>query len=142
MEEKYLAQFQKAKAGVELLHIITNQCLTYDELQSELNKFCKYINATSNDKNNRANKSIIAFNEYYDRESAVKRELKTVVEKSRAKKLSQKISYKDYIPEILILKKRGYSLQEISNYCAEHFKVKISKTSVFDLLKKLSAEEK
>lgn len=139
---KHDIQLEKAHAGIELLHNITANCLTYEELQRELNIFVRYINKTANEKNTAPNKSIIALKEYYEAEAPKQREVKTVKGKATAKRLLHKKSYKDYRAEILILRKRGYSYQSISDYCKQHFKVKVSKTTVGEYIRALEAEAK
>lgn len=137
MTDKYIEQYHKAKSAIQLLQNFSENCLTYDELQCEVNNFISYIQKHANEKNNRPNKGMIALKEFFENEVEKPRTLKNVVKKSRLKKLAHKITYKDYMSEIIILRKRGYSLQQIADYCKKHFKVKVGKTTIYDTLKKL-----
>lgn len=138
-EQKHLEQFKKAKAGVELLFMETQQVATYQELINKLNVITSYINKIANPKNNRPNKSIIAFQDYFINEVGKKRDKEEVVKKAKSKKLAHKTTYKDYIEEYLILRKRGHSCRDISEYSEKYFKVKVSKTTIAKVLKELGA---
>lgn len=136
---KQLEQFRKARAGAELLFIETQEATTYQELMNKLNNFVSYINKIANDKNDRANKSVIAFQEYFIHEAGKKRDNEEVVKKAKSKKLAHKTTYKDYIEEYLILRKRGQSCRDIAEYSEKFFKVKVSKTTIAKVLKELGA---
>ena len=136
---KQLEQFRKARAGAELLFIETQEATTYQELMNKLNNFVSYINKIANDKNDRANKSVIAFQEYFIHEAGKKRDKEEVVKKAKSKKLAHKTTYKDYIEEYLILRKRGQSCRDIAEYSEKFFKVKVSKTTIPTVLKELGA---
>ncbi len=136
---KQMEQFKKAKAGAELLFMETERATTYQELMNTLNNFVYYINKTANDKNDRPNKSVTAFQEYFTNEVGKKRDKEEVVKKAKSKKLAHKTTYKDYIEEYLILRKRGHSCRDIAEYSEKYFKVKVSKTTIAKVLKELGA---
>lgn len=84
----------------------------------------------ANENNNAPNKSIIAFTSFFQNEVNAKRDYERVVFNAKVKRLSHKISWKDYESELIILRKRGYSWRELERYCKEHFKVKVSKDTL------------
>lgn len=131
--QKHLKQFVKAKAGIQLLFNEASLITDYEELETFLNTFSKYILKTANVKNIVGNKNIIALKSYYEKEAGKKRTTKNIEKKSRVKKLSYKITYRDYLEEYLILRSRGYSWRKLSEYSEKYFKVQVSK----DTLRKL-----
>jgi len=133
--QKFIHQYKQALAGVELLSINAQNSSSYEELQKVLNDFVIYINRTANEKNNRPNKNIIAFTEYFKNEADKKRDVKTIEKKAQVKKLSHKKTYKDFIPEYLILRKRGHSFRSIAKYSEQFFKVKVSKSTIEKICK-------
>ena len=128
--QKHLKQFVKAKSGIQLLFNEASLISNYEELETFLNIFSKYILRTANEKNNVGNKNIIAFKSYYENEACKKRTSKNIDKKSKVKKLSYKITYKDYLQEYLILRSRGYSWRQLSEYSEKYFKVSASKDTL------------
>ena len=141
MHEKFMEQFKKTKAGIILLSQNVDNCVDYQELINTLNVFYDYVFKIANKKNNRPNKNLMAVINYLDNECGKKRELETVVKKAKIKKLKYKKSYKDYIEDYIILRKRGYSYKEISEYSKNHFKIKVSKSTIGKILKDLGDKE-
>ncbi len=139
--KKNLEQFKNAKSGVNLLNIHVQNCTNYQEILEVLNNISSYFIKIGNEKNNRANKNIMVFVEYFKKEAGKKRNIETVVNKAKTKRLSFKKSYKDYIQDYLILSKRGYSSREISAYSEKHFKMKVSKTTINKVLKEHNNRE-
>ena len=133
--QKHLKQFAKAKAGIQLLFNEASLISNYEELEAFLNIFSKYILSTANEKNNVGNKNIIAFKLYYEKEAGKKRTTKNIDKKSKVKKLSYKITYRDYLEEYLILRKRDYSYKAIADYSTQHFKIPISKDTIRNFIR-------
>jgi len=128
--QKHLKQFVKAKSGIQLLFNEASLLSNYEELESFLNIFSKYILRTANEKNNVGNKNIIAFKSYYENEAGKKRTTKNIDKKIRVKKLSHKLTYKSYLQEYMILRSRGYSWRKLSEYSEKYFKVQVSKDTL------------
>lgn len=128
--QKYLNQYNTAKAGVELLHNQVSMATNYNELLEVLNTFNSYMQKVANEQNNAPNKSIIALTTFFQNEANAKRSFEQVKSNAKRKLLAHKISWRDYESELLILRKRGYSWRELESYCKEHFKVKVSKDTL------------
>ncbi|OCL85291.1 MULTISPECIES: hypothetical protein [Arcobacteraceae] len=137
---KNLKQFKEAKAGVNLFYNLVENANSYNELLEILNNLSGYFLRIGNEKNNRVNKNIIVFTEYFRIEANKKRDIQTVVNNAKSKRLSFKKSYKDYIEDYLILSKRGYSSREIAAYSEKHFKIKVSKTTINNIIKEHKGE--
>lgn len=135
--QKHLKHFIAAKAGIELLHNETKLINDYEELQTFLNVFFGYFQRIANEKNTAANKSLIAFKSYYENEAQSKRTAKAIQSKAKAKRLSYRANYKDYLSEYMILKQRGYSYRAISEYSKLHFKISVSKDTLRKILKEV-----
>jgi len=129
-KQKHLQQFIKAKSGIQLLFNEALLISDYTELETFLNTFSKYILKGANERNNVGNKNIIAFKSYYENEAGKKRTVKTIEKKSRVKRLSYKMTYKDYTEEYLILRSRNYSWRKLAEYSERYFKVKVSKDTL------------
>lgn len=140
ISKKNLWQFKTAKAGVNLLNLQVKNANSYNELLEILNNISDYFRRTGNEKNISINKNIMVFVEFFKAEAGKKRDMETVINKAKSKRLSFKKSYKDYIEDYLILSKRGYSSREISAYSEKHFKIKVSKTTINKVLKEHKGE--
>ena len=136
-QKKYLSEVAKTKAAITLLYNEVNLINDYDELQTHLNQFMKYYIQHANEKNNRVNKSLTGFINYFNKVAPKNPTAKSVESKANAKKLRRKASYKDYIPELQILRARGLSFKAISEYCKNNFKVSVSKETVRTVLNEL-----
>ena len=119
--QKHLKQFAKAQSGIQLLFNEASLISNYEELETFLNIFSKYILRTANEKNNVGNKNIMAFKSYYENEAGKRRTTKNIEKKSKIKRLSYKTTYRDYLEEYLILRKRGYSWRKLSEYSEKIF---------------------
>jgi hypothetical protein len=140
MLNKHIQQIVKAKAAINLLQINISSLSYYQDIQNELNLFHSLYSKDANDKNQNPNKTIIGFINYLKSDDE-ERNLKSIVKKAKGKKLSFKKSYKDYIPEYLILRQRGYSNKAISIYSGKHFKLKVSKETIRKVLNNLRDNE-
>lgn len=134
-KKKHIQQIAKVKAAVNLLQNEINLLNDYEEIQAHLNLFAKFFTEQANEKNNRANKSLMGFINYFNKVAPKQRSIKAV--KVKAKKLTPKQSYKDYLSEYQILRARGNSYQAIADYSRQHFKVKVSKETIRTALKEL-----
>ena len=139
--QKHLRQLIQAKAGIELLYNEAKLINDYEELQAFLNVFFGYFQRIANEKNTAPNKSLIAFKSYYENEAQSKRTVKAIESKAKAKRLSHKANYKDYMEEYLILRKRGYSYRAISEYSRLHFKVSVSKDTLRNYLREVESHD-
>ncbi|HID93805.1 MAG TPA: hypothetical protein EYP60_06880 [bacterium (Candidatus Stahlbacteria)] len=129
-KQKHLQQFIKAKSAIQLLFNEASLITDYTELEQFLNTFSSYILKIANEKNNVGNRNIIAFKSYYEKEAGKKRSVKTIEKKGRVKRLSYKMTYKDYTEEYLILRARHYSWRKLAKYSEQYFKVKVSKDTL------------
>ena len=126
----------QARAGIDLFYQnIQSTQTSYEDFLKELNLLNVYFQKYASKKNNRVNKSTTAFQMYFTNEIKKKRDIHTIEKRGQVKLLSAKKSYKDYKQEYLILRKRGYSYQAIAKYSTQHFKVKVSKDSIRNLIK-------
>lgn len=133
--KKHLNQIAKVKAAVNLLYNEINLLNDYEEIQSHLNQFMKCYTQQANDKNNRPNKSLMGFINYFNQVAPKKRSIKSISTKGQI--LQHKKTYKDYLSQYQILRARGLSYKEIADYSAQHFKIKISKETIRTNLKEL-----
>ena len=129
-KQKHLQQFIKAKSAIQLLFNEASLITDYTELEQFLNTFSSYILKIANERNNVGNRNIIAFKSYYENEAGKKRTVETIEKKSRVKKLSHKMTYKDYTEEFLILRSRNYSWRKLAEYSERYFKVKVIKDTL------------
>jgi hypothetical protein len=126
----------QSRTGIDLFYQnIKSTETSYEDFLKELNLLNSYFQEFASKKNNRVNKSVTAFQMYFKNEIKKKRNIETIEKRGQSKLLSAKKSYKDYKQEYLILRKRKYSYQAIPNYSTQHFKVKVSKDSVKNLIK-------
>lgn len=139
MNLKHEAQ---ARAAILLFYKRTNRANSYSELLKELDTLNQYIHEFASKKNNRPNKTIIAFVQYYRKEKNNEREYREVAKRATERAIRHKKSYKDYTPELLLLKNRGYSLRKISSYAKQHFKISVSKDTLSKYFKELASEKR
>ena len=133
---KLLRAEVKARAAVEIFY--NNVKATegnYEAFENELIILNGYFQRHANSKNNRTHKAMTAFVLYFNNEVKKKRDIVQIEKTAKGKRLSFKNSYKDYKEEFLILRKREYSYRKIAEYANKHFKVKVSKDSIRNLLK-------
>lgn len=124
---KHLHQFKECKAGLKLFYEETLLINDYEELQNHLNNLASYFEKSQNDK--AKNKNIILFKTYLHNE-AEKKSSASIKKKKILKNISKKISFKDYLSEYFILRNRGLSYKQISDYSKKHFKISVSKETV------------
>lgn len=140
MTNKQAYQFRTAKNGVNLLLENCSTATTYTELITVFSTLLKFLNQ-ANDKNKVENKGIIAFKNYFEVESPKKRSIEAVVKKRKmhtSKKINQSIkTFRDYIYEYKLLREKGLSYQKIAEYSKNVLNVKVSKTSLINLLKEV-----
>jgi len=126
----------QARAGIDLFYQnIKSTETSYENFLKELNLLNSYFQEFAAKNNNRVNKSATAFQMYFKNEIKKKRNIENIEKRGQSKLLSAKKSYRDYKQEYLILRKRGYSYKAIADYSHKHFKVKVSKDSVRNLIK-------
>lgn len=126
----------KARAAVELFY--NNVKATngnFGAFINELNLLNDYLQQHANSKNDRIYKTATAFKMYFVKEAPKQRSIENIEAKGQAKRLSFKKKYRDYQEEYIILRNRGYSYAGIASYARQHFKVKVSKDSVRNLIK-------
>lgn len=133
MSNKHNTQLITAKAAVELLSKNVSNIFTYEELQNELNLFMKSYIKDANIKNNRPNKSVMGFINYFKENKKSGRNIEAVLNK----KTVSKKSYKDYLPEYILLRNQGLSYQKISEYSKKHYKQSVSKDTIRNALKEV-----
>lgn len=135
-ELKHIKQFKEAKQAVKLLSNEISLITDYEDLQTYLNTLASYFNKVANDET-APNKNIVALQNFYKDTVSQKRKTETIAKNSKAKRLSHKISFKDYLDDYKILRDRGHSYRSIAQYSEKFFKVKVSK----DTIKKYLSEE-
>jgi len=136
MSNKHQYQLLTAKASIELLSKNVSKIFTYQELQIELNIFMNSYIKDANSKNNRPNKSIMGFINYLKDNKKNPRTLEGIKQQQRISKKS----YKDYIPNYILLREQGLSYQKIADYSKKHFKQKVSKDTIRNSLNKLGVD--
>ena len=133
---KLLRAEVKARAAVEIFYNnVKSTQGNYEAFENELIILNGYFQRHANSKNNRTHKAMTAFVLYFNNEVKKKRDIVQIEKTAKGKRLSFKNSYKDYKEEFLILRKREYSYRKIAEYANKHFKVKVSKDSIRNLLK-------
>ena len=128
----HLLQFQNAQKGIELLFFISQKCHNYNELQSICDTLALYFFKNSKDK--APNKNLILFGNFLKNEQPKKREKETVKRKKVSKNVRKKNNYLDHLSEYEILRNRGYSYQKIADYSHTHFKAKVSRETIRNIL--------
>jgi hypothetical protein len=135
MNDNNLQQFTTAKKSVELLHHQVQQCVTIAELNERLATFNTYILKIANHKNNRTNKNISAFVQYFiDQKKFAHRNSTAILEKQVLQNVKHRVSYKDYRSEMIKLRERGLSYQKISNYAQDYWNITVSKDTIRNYL--------
>lgn len=134
---KLLRAETKARAAVELFYNnVQSTRGSYEDFEKELKTLNEFLQIHANKRNNRTHKVMTAFIQYFEHEAKKKRKIEQIEKTAKGKRLSHKISYKDYKEEFLILRKsREYSYRAIAEYARKHFKVKVSKDTVRNFLK-------
>jgi hypothetical protein len=140
-KQKYQTQFKEVKAGVSLLYNQVSLTINASELLRILDKFNSYMQRFAKMENNSHTRIFTAFIEFLHNESSAQRSYEKVVMKSKLKKLSHKISWKDYQSEIIILRMRGHSWRDLEKYCLTHFKVKVSRDTLRNHLSNITEKE-
>jgi len=133
MSNKHNTQLLTAKAAVALLNKNVSNIFTYEELQNELNSFMISFIKDANIKNNRPNKSVMGFINYFRENKKSGRNIEAVLNK----KTITKKSYKDYLPEYILLRNQGLSYQKIAEYSKKHYKQSVSKDTIRNALKEV-----
>ncbi len=133
--KKHIQQIAKVKAAISLLNNEISLLNDYEHIQTHLDEFAKFFTEQANEKNNRANKSLMGFINYFNKVAPKQRSIKAV--SSKAKKLTAKPNYKAYLSEYQILRARGLSYKAISDYSQQHFRVKVSKETIRTALKEV-----
>ncbi len=131
----------KSRAAIQLFFNRTKNTNNYAELLFELNILNEYINEFAAKKNNRPNKIIVAFSQYYMKEKGNRRDYEKIIKRETEKAVKHKKSYKDYTTELILLKNRGYSLRRISSYAKQHFKIQVSKDTLSKYFKEIEIEK-
>ena len=124
---KYKQQLQECKAGLKFFYEQTILIKDYEELQNYLDNFFNYSKAIEKDK--AKNKNIILFKTYLKNE-AEKKSIDSIKKKKIIKNISRKKYFKDYLSEYHILRNRGMSYKNISDYSKKYFRVSVSKETV------------
>ena len=133
---KLLRAEVKARAAVEIFYNnVKSTQGNYEAFENELKILNEYLQRHANSKNNRTHRAMTAFVLYFYNEVKKKRDIDQVEKTSKGKRLSYKSSFRDYKEEFLVLRKRQYSYRAIAEYANKHFKVKVSKDSIRNLLK-------
>jgi hypothetical protein len=135
MNDKNLHQFTLAKQSVELLHHQVQNCVSISELNERLANFNNYVLKIANHKNNRSNKNISAFVQYFlDQKKFAQRNSTAILEKQVLQNVKHRVSYKDYRSEMIKLRERGLSYQKISNYAQDYWNITVSKDTIRNYL--------
>lgn len=121
----------EARSGIEKFYENIFYTENISELQEEINKLLQIIYQYASIKNNRPNKGLKAFvvynSKYTTRESKVKKEINKRTVKT----------YHDYLPQIKLLREKGFSFRKISNYMLNKYKIKVSSETIRKKLKEL-----
>ena len=136
-QNQHLKDMSKTKAAIALLYNEINLINDYEELQAHLNQFMKFYTQQANEKNNRVNKSLMGFINYFNKVAPKNKTAQSIEKHSKGKRLRKKATYKDYLPEIQILRARGLSFKAISDYCLNNLKIKVSKETIRTRLNEL-----
>jgi hypothetical protein len=135
MNPKHLQQFNTAKASIKLLYNQVQECLNYDKLNTILTLFNNTVQKQSNPKNNRPNKHIIGIGQYFYQSKTRLRSVEIIVKNEMYKHLKNKATYKDYLPEFQLLRRRGYSYRRMSDYAKQYWNISVSKDTISKYLK-------
>lgn len=140
--KKNYIRYKEAQSGIDIFYAQAKQSKNFDELLQVANNLASYFKRYANDKNNRITKNVYVFTEFFKQEASKKRSVENVVNNAKVKRLSHKISYKDYLSDYLILRERGHSYQAIADYSEKYFKVKVNKETIRNFLKSNNSQEK
>jgi len=134
---KHIKQFTDAKAAIKL---ISNEILLindYESLRKYLDLISSYFMKFANDET-APNKNILALQNFFRDNAKIKRDPEVIAKNAKAKRLSHKTTFKDYIDDYRVLRERGHSYRSIADYSEKYFKVKVSKDTIKKYLKELS----
>lgn len=132
-------QIQKLEASIFLLSSELKLSKNYQEVLKLLHSFDMAYRKSANEKNNRLNKNIIGWGNFWDMHKSPKRSLNAVQKKAKLKRISRpkKPNHKDFIDEYQVLHFQGFSLQQIVQYSAENFGCKVSKSTIQKIIKEV-----
>lgn len=118
------------KLSVKKLSEVINLCENLEEINRELLRFFELTYRYASKNNNRHNKFIKVFKEYYNSQNLQESREQKV--KQQIKKRSKKVE--DYLEELLYLRvEKQYSYQDLSDYLQQK-KVKASRETIRKLL--------
>ncbi len=125
MSKKFLELEASARIGVKNLNDRISLSANVNDMNIVLNQLLELIYRYGAKNNNRPSKALKVFSEF------------SKIEMSREEKVKQQSkikTYKDYLPQLQVLRNRKMSYQELSNYAKEHFKVKVSRETLRNAL--------
>jgi hypothetical protein len=129
MSKKFLELEASARIGVKNLNDKISLSANVNDMNIVLNQLLDLVYRYAAKNNNRPNKALKLFSEF------------SKIELSREEKIKQQQklkTYKDYLPQLQVLRNRGASYQELSNYAKEHFEVKVSRETLRNSLQEVS----
>lgn len=125
MSKKFLELEASARLGIKNLNDRISLSANVNDMNIVLNQLLELVYRYGAKNNNRPNKSLKVFSEF------------SKIELSREEKIKQQSkikTYKDYLPQLQVLRNRKMSYQDLSNYAKEHFKVKVSRETLRNAL--------
>lgn len=119
----------EARNGVRLLQEKIKLAKNYEETKNILNEITTFINQFASKKNNRSNKSLVAFSKYF--QNFKDDEIQTIIRKAKFKKKN----WKEFIPLFVKLHNKNYSNPKIALYMKEKYGISISKETIRKAIK-------
>ena len=128
---KFLKIEIEVRAGVEKFYEDIFVAENLETIQGHINELLQLSYRYASKKNNRPNKGLKVFQEYFkiqeSRESKIKKQIKK----------REELNYKDFIEQFLILRKRGYSYRKIAKYAQAELQLKVSSETIRKSIKDL-----
>ncbi len=122
----------KVREGIENFYQNICQSENINEIKKEINILLNLSYRYASSKNNRPNKGLKIFQEYN------KIELNREQKISKQIQINKKKTYKDYLNQFKILRKRGYSYKKISDYAKKELNIKVSSETIRNRLNELN----
>jgi hypothetical protein len=124
----------RSRSGVKLLCENIELCNNLEEIQAELNKLLLLSYRYATAQNNRPNKALKIFTEYLNIEDTREEKIIKQIRRNQANKQS----YKNYLDEFTLLRKRGYSYRKIAKHAKDKLGITISSETLRNALKGVS----
>lgn len=136
MKKDWLNAEVEIRAGIEKFYENCSSAKNINELKNITDELLKIVYKYSSEKNNRPYKSLKIFEQYNKQNTTREHKIKSEITKM------QKKTWKDYVPQFFILRKRGMSYQQIAYYTKQKYNIKVSRETIRKVLQTKKTTDK